>query len=209
MKTAVSTSTENCLLFQFSSSKFSLLLKSYSCPLSLSSHVMCFLFLSTETSFCLKFLLRSLLDNFTRHVGCGPLTFGPWQHLAFGCHGAEAVSVVWATCAGAHGSLINVMYRRNRSGEQEVLAKKKIDRAPLVLGMPCCIKSFFTSCIQIQWHLPTLVLVQAALHAVITNKNKQMLQMFEQTLLPLFLPSPFKPTPLLQEPIQQPHCCLL
>ena len=34
----------------------------------------------------------------------------PWQFLAFCCHGTEAVSAVWATCAEAHGSLINVMF---------------------------------------------------------------------------------------------------
>ena len=110
----------------------------------------------------------------------------PWQHLAFCCHGAEAVSVVWATCARAHGSLINVMYRRNRSGEQEVLAKKKIDRAPLVLGMPCCIKSCLRTlaqtytctlvqmCMQpcIQIHLAAFACKHIGTHAVITNRRR-------------------------------------
>lgn len=78
---------------------------------------------------------------------------GPWQYLAFCCHGAGAVSVVWATCAAAHGSLINVMFWRNRSGEQEVLAKKKTDGAPLVLRMPFCIKSVFPATLS---YCPTL-----------------------------------------------------
>lgn len=115
-------------------------MKSYSCPLFLSSRVMCFFFLSAETSFCLKicFVHSWTISTMTLAVGRSHLAS---TVFSFCCHGAEAVSVVWATCAGAHGSLINVMYRRNCSEEQEVLAKKKIDRAPLVLGMPCCIKS--------------------------------------------------------------------
>ena len=173
MKTAVLTSMENYFLFQFASARLSLLFKSHSCPLFLSSHVVCFLFLSAEASFLFKFC--SLLDDFNQPPWQRATQIWPWQYLAFCCHGAEAVSVVWATCAGAHGSLINVMYRRNRSGEQEVLAKKKIDRAPLVFGMPCCIKSCLRTltqthtctlvqmcmqpCIQIRWHLPTLMLV--------------------------------------------------
>lgn len=153
MKTAVSTSTENCFPFQFAFVKFRLLLKSSSCPFSLSTHVMCFLFLSTKTCFCLTFALLSS-GQFERLCWQQATHIRLWQYLAFCCHGIEVVSVVWATCAGAHGSLINVMYWRNRSGEQEVLAKKKIDRAPLVLGMPCCIKSCL--CIIIQTYTSPL-----------------------------------------------------
>lgn len=57
MKTAVLTSMENYFLFQFAFARLSSLFKSYCRPLSLSSHVMCFLFLSTEASFCLNFAL--------------------------------------------------------------------------------------------------------------------------------------------------------
>lgn len=88
---------------------------------------MCFFFLSAETSFCLKicFVHSWTISTMTLAVGRSHLAS---TVFSFCCHGAEAVSVVWATCAGAHGSLINVMYRRNCSEEQEVLAKKKIER---------------------------------------------------------------------------------
>lgn len=57
MKTAVLTSMENYFLFQFAFARLGLRFKPYSCPLFLSWHVMCFLFLSTEASFGLNFAL--------------------------------------------------------------------------------------------------------------------------------------------------------
>ena len=95
---------------------------------------------------------------------------------------------------------------RNRSGEQEVLAKKKIDRAPLVLGMPCCIKSCLRT-LNADIHLHTRRLMRAtmctntltlaniyackqvALHAAITNrhhKHKLFLCFARYSRLPLF-----------------------
>lgn len=171
MKTAVLTSTENYFIFQFAFAKFTLTL--LSSVLIISRHA--FSHLINWSKLLFKFCF--LPDNFNCHIGSGPLTFGRESIWRFCCHGTEAVSVVWATCAGAHGSLINVMYRRNRSGEQEVLAKKKIDRAPLVSGMPCCIKSCL--CIHMHtdvhatMHINTLTLAckPAGMHAVITNKT--------------------------------------
>lgn len=63
MKTSVLTSMKNNFLFQFAFARLSLLLESHSCPLFLSSHVMCFLILSTEASFCLKFQPISALST--------------------------------------------------------------------------------------------------------------------------------------------------
>lgn len=70
MKTAVLTSTENYFIFQFAFAKFTLA----TCPLFLSSHVMCFLILSTEASFCLKFA-------FSRTISTAILAAGH-SHLA-------------------------------------------------------------------------------------------------------------------------------
>lgn len=63
MKTAVLTSVESYFLFQFAFASLSLLLKSYSCPFFLSPHIMCFLFLSTEASFCLNFALPWMIST--------------------------------------------------------------------------------------------------------------------------------------------------
>lgn len=93
MKTAVLTSMENYFLIQFAFARLSLLLESYSCPLFLSSHVMCFLFLSTEASFCLNFALSWMISTASLAAGHSDLAvtvFGvllSWRWSCLSCLG--------------------------------------------------------------------------------------------------------------------------
>lgn len=169
---------------------------------------MCFLFLSTEASFCLNVALSWTISTAMLAAGHSDLAvtlFGvllSWRWSCVSCLGNMRRGS-WEP----HKCHV-VMYRRNRLGEQEVLAKKKTDRAPLVLGMPCCIKSCLCMpmqtytctlvqmcmqpCIQIHGNLPTFMLVEVGMHAVITNKTCTDITGVNKLFLlyPLFLPPP-------------------